>query len=169
MTSTGTLAVPATAASRSRRRLGIGVIGFGWLGQAHSRSMLRIPTLFEDREFDLQLVVCADAVPGRAEDAVRSFGFEHGTQDWRRVMDDPDVDIVVIAAPNMLHVELIDAACAAGKAIFCEKPVGGTPEQTVHAERAARHAGRDHRRGVQLPLGAARALRRGADRARRAR
>ena len=52
MTSTGTLAAPATAASRSRRRLGIGVIGFGWMGQAHSRSMLRIPTLFPDREFD---------------------------------------------------------------------------------------------------------------------
>src|SRR4051794_12360755 len=141
MTSTGTLAVPATAASRSRRRLGIGVIGFGWLGQAHSRSMLRIPTLFEDREFDPQLVVCADAVSGRADDAVHSFGFRHGTQDWRRVMDDADVDIVVIAAPNMLHVELIEAACAAGKAVFCEKPVGGTPEQTVRAERAARHAG----------------------------
>ena len=72
---------------------------------------------------------------------MRSFGFEQGTQDWRRVMDDPDVDIVMIAAPNMLHVELIEAACAAGKHVFCEKPVGGTPEQTVRAERAARQAG----------------------------
>src|SRR3954466_5323489 len=141
MTSTGTLAAPATPASRSRRRLGIGVIGFGWLGQAHSRSMLRIPTLFEDREFDPQLVVCADAVPARTEDAMRSFGFEQGTQDWRRVMDDPDIDIVLIAAPNMLHVELIEAACETGKHVFCEKPVGGTPEQTVRAERAARRAG----------------------------
>ncbi len=75
--------------------------------------MLRIPTLFDDREFDPRLVVCADAAPARTEDAVRSFGFEQGTQDWRRVMDDPDVDIVMIAAPNMLHVELIEAACAA--------------------------------------------------------
>ena len=56
-------------------------------------------------------------------------------------MDDADVDVVVIAAPNMLHLELIEAACAAGKRVFCEKPVGGTPEQTVHAERAARKAG----------------------------
>ena len=46
---------------------------------------------------------------------MRSFGFEQGTQDWRRVMDDPDIDIVIIAAPNMLHVELIEAACAARK------------------------------------------------------
>src|SRR3954469_20815171 len=82
--------------ARARRELGVGVIGFGWLGQVHSRSMLRIPTLFADREFDARLVVCADAVPARTQDAVRSFGFEKGTQDWRRVMDEADVDIVVI-------------------------------------------------------------------------
>jgi predicted dehydrogenase len=132
---------PVAPSARTRRALGVAVIGFGWLGQAHSRSMLRIPTLFEDREFDPRLVVCADAVPARTDDAMRSFGFEKGTQDWRRVMDDPDVDIVMIAAPNMLHVELIEAACAAGKHVLCEKPVGGTPEQTVRAERAARKAG----------------------------
>ena len=62
---------------------------------------------------------------------MRSFGFGTGTQDWRRVIDDPEVDVVVITAPNMLHVELIEAAGAAGKHVFCEKPVGGTPEQTV--------------------------------------
>jgi predicted dehydrogenase len=47
---------------------------------------------------------------------------------------------VFIAAPNMLHVELVEAAAAAGKHVFCEKPVGGTPEQTVRAEKAARAA-----------------------------
>ena len=47
------------------------MIGFGWLGQAHSRSLLRIPTLFADRDFDPELVVCSDPVPARTEDAVR--------------------------------------------------------------------------------------------------
>jgi predicted dehydrogenase len=126
---------------RARRRIGVGVIGFGWLGQAHSRSMLRIPTLFGERGFDPELVVCADTAPERIDDAVRSFGFARGTADWRRVVEDPDVDVVVIAAPNMLHVELVEAAAAAGKHVFCEKPVGGTPEQTVRAEKAARDAG----------------------------
>jgi predicted dehydrogenase len=120
------------------RRIGVGVIGFGWLGQAHSRSLARIPTLFADREFQPELVVCADNVPERVDDAVRSFGFARGTLDWRSVLDDPAVDAVWIAAPNMLHLELIEAAAAAGKHIFCEKPVGGTPEQTVRAETAAR-------------------------------
>jgi predicted dehydrogenase len=129
------------SARGARRRIGIGVIGFGWLGQAHSRSMLRIPTLFADRDFDPVLVACADPAPGRADEAVASFGFASGTDDWRRVIDDPAVDVVVIAAPNMLHVELVEAAAQAGKHVFCEKPVGGTPEQTVRAERAAREAG----------------------------
>jgi predicted dehydrogenase len=72
---------------------------------------------------------------------VSSFGYARGATDWREVMDDPAVDAVFIAAPNMLHLELIEAAAQAGKHVFCEKPVGGTPEQTVRAERAARRAG----------------------------
>jgi predicted dehydrogenase len=126
---------------RARRRIGVGVIGFGWLGQAHSRSMLRIPTLFPEREFDPELVVCADTSPERIDDAMSSFGFARGASDWRQVVEDPAVDLVVIAAPNMLHVELVEATAAAGKHVFCEKPVGGTPEQTVRAEKAARDAG----------------------------
>ena len=126
---------------RARRRIGVGVIGFGWLGQAHSRSLLRIPTLFPERDFDAQLVVCADTMPERIDDAVRSFGFDRGTAAWQEVMDDPAVDVVFVAAPNMVHVELVEAAAAAGKHVFCEKPVGGTPEQTVRAEKTVRDAG----------------------------
>ncbi len=125
----------------ARKRIGIGVIGFGWLGQAHSRSFGRIATLFEDRDFDCDLVACSDAVPARVDQAVADFGFREGTGDWRRVVEHPDVHVVVIAAPNALHVEMIEAAAAAGRDIFCEKPVGGTPEQTARAERAARRAG----------------------------
>ena len=119
----------------------MGVIGFGWLGRAHSRSHARIPMLFADRAYDPVLEVCADPAPGAADEAVASFGFARGTGDWRRVVDDPAVDAVWIAAPNMLHVELVEAAAQAGKHVFCEKPVGGTPEQTVQAERAVRRAG----------------------------
>ena len=137
---TETTGAPAFT-GRARRRIGVGVIGFGWLGQAHSRSMLRIPTLFAEREFDPELVICGDTVPARIDDAVRSFGFARGTADWRAVVDDPAVDVVVVAAPNMLHVELVEAAAQAGKHVFCEKPVGGTPEQTVCAFDAVRDAG----------------------------
>jgi predicted dehydrogenase len=127
--------------SGARRRIGVGVIGFGWLGHAHSRSLMRIPTLFEDRSYTPELVICSDALQHRVDEAVSSFGFKRGSQDWHAVIDDPDVDAVFIAAPNMLHVELVQAAAGAGKAVFCEKPVGGRPMDVVRAARAAREAG----------------------------
>ena len=141
MTTTVQTASASARTAPARRRLGVGVIGFGWLGQAHSRSLLRIPTLFAEREFDTELVVCGDTSPERIDDAVRSFGFGRGTADWHEVVADPAVDVVFIAAPNMLHVELVEAAAAAGKHVFCEKPVGGTPQQTVRAFKAVRDAG----------------------------
>jgi len=131
-----------TGGPGARRRIGVGVIGFGWLGQAHTRSLLRIPTLFEDRAFDAELVACSDALPARLDQATQSFGFKRASAAWEAVIDDPDVEVVYIATPNMVHVQLAEAAAHAGKAgIFCEKPVGGTPEQVARAARAARAAG----------------------------
>jgi predicted dehydrogenase len=124
-----------------RRRVGIAVVGFGWMGQAHSRSFLRIPTLFAERATDPVLVACADSVPARREQALTAFGFADAVADWRDAVERPDVDAVVVTAPNMLHVEVVEAACAAGKHVFCEKPVGGTPELTARAADAARGAG----------------------------
>src|SRR3954453_23922859 len=110
---------PASARpSPARRRLGVGVIGFGWLGQAHSRSLLRIPTLFRERTFDAELVVCGDPVAERRGEAVGSFGFARAAADWRAVIDDPAVDVLFVAAPNMVHLELVEAGGAAGEPGF---------------------------------------------------
>jgi predicted dehydrogenase len=139
-----TTADPTRTTARSgprRRRIGIGVIGFGWLGQAHTRSLLRIPTLFEERAFDPVLIACSDTLPVRVEQATSSFGFRRASGDSDAVIADPDVEAVFIAAPNMVHVQLVEAAAQAGKAVFCEKPVGGTPEQVARAARATRQAG----------------------------
>jgi predicted dehydrogenase len=123
------------------QRIGIAVLGLGWMGQAHSRSVLRIPSLFPDRSFNPELVVCADTESSRRDRAVDDFGFQRAVGDWQEAVTAPDVDAVWVTAPNMLHVPMIEAACAAGKAVFSEKPIGGKPEQTVAAYRAAQAAG----------------------------
>jgi myo-inositol 2-dehydrogenase/D-chiro-inositol 1-dehydrogenase len=124
-----------------RRRIGVGVVGFGWLGQAHSRSLLRIPTLFHDRTYEPRLVACSDALPARVDDAVTSYGFARGSVDWRAVVEDPEVEAVWIAAPNMLHGELVAAVAAAGKAVFCEKPVSLELSELERALAAIETAG----------------------------
>ncbi|MGB5379446.1 MAG: Gfo/Idh/MocA family oxidoreductase, partial [Acidimicrobiia bacterium] len=121
--------------------IGIGVVGFGWMGQAHSRSYRRIPMHFPEANLMPRLVIVADNVPERAELARQNFGFETATDDWRAVVDHPDVDVVTIGAPNKLHREIAVAAAEAGKAIFCEKPVGEAPDVTAEIEYAARSAG----------------------------
>ncbi|MEJ6619885.1 MAG: Gfo/Idh/MocA family oxidoreductase [Pontimonas sp.] len=121
--------------------LGVAVLGLGWMGQVHSRAMLRMPSLFPDRSFDPILVVCADTEEERRDRAVNDFGFQRAVADWREAVEADDVDIVWVTAPNMLHVPMIEAAAAAGKAVFSEKPIGGKPEQTVAAFQAAKKAG----------------------------
>jgi len=124
-----------------KTKIRIGVVGFGWMGQAHSRSYLRIPTLFPDREFEPVLAMISDNMPARVDQAVSDFGFERGTTDWRELIAADDIDVVSVCAPNMLHEPIAIAAAEAGKHVFCEKPVGGTPAQTVRIEAATRAAG----------------------------
>jgi len=123
------------------RTIGVGVIGMGWMGEAHSRAYRAIPDHFFDAGIQPRLVVCADNVPTRAQQAQTRFGFERWTTNWREVIDDPRVEVVDCAAPNALHLEVIQTAAAARKPIFCEKPVGRFPEETIAAYHAAQAAG----------------------------
>jgi len=125
----------------NKSNIGIGVIGMGWMGTIHAHSYRQIPDTFEDSGIEPRLVICADDVEARASKAQRMLGFAECTTDWRRVIDHPAVDVVDIAAPNNLHVEIAEAAATAGKHIMCEKPVGRSPQETARIEAAARKAG----------------------------
>jgi len=121
--------------------IGVGVIGMGWMGQVHGRSYRQIVQRFPDSPLQPRLVICADDVESRLRDAHASLGFEKQTTDWQKVIEDPEVDIVNIATPNNLHLEIVERAAKAGKHIFCEKPVGRSPQETAVIEGAARQAG----------------------------
>ena len=123
------------------KEIGIGIIGMGWMGETHSRSYRQVMERFTEADFIPRLVVCSDNVESRAKDAQRRLGFEQVTTDWREVINNPDVDVVNITAPNGLHLEIVRAAAEAGKHILCEKPVGRDPHETALAEQAARQAG----------------------------
>lgn len=121
--------------------LRIGIVGFGWMGQAHARSYHSIPRYFPEQKINPVLVCTADTVEERRQLAEANFGFQTTTDDWRELVERHDLDIIDITAPNALHQPIAEAAAGAGRAIFCEKPVGITPEATAAIERAARKAG----------------------------
>ena len=123
------------------KKIRIAVLGLGWMGQAHSRSALRIPSLFPERDFNPELMVCSDTDASLRERAVSDFGFSRATDDWHAAATADDVDAVWVTAPNVMHLPMIEAATAAGKAVFSEKPIGGKPEQTVQAFAYAKAAG----------------------------
>jgi predicted dehydrogenase len=121
--------------------IGIGLIGFGWMGQAHSRSYRNLPVYYPEVGITPRLVAVADTVQDRLDLATNNFGYEIGTARWQELMERDDIDVIDITAPNGMHQELAEAAAAAGKHVFCEKPVGIDPAATAKIEYAARTAG----------------------------
>ncbi|MCL4857808.1 MAG: Gfo/Idh/MocA family oxidoreductase [Caldilineaceae bacterium] len=121
--------------------IGIGVIGMGWMGMVHSRAYRLAPDRFYESGVRPRLVICADEVEARARQAQEIHGFAEATTEWRQVVEHPEVQAVNIASPNFMHLEMVRAAAAAGKHIFCEKPVGRSPAETAEIEKLARQAG----------------------------
>ena len=123
------------------KTIGIGVIGMGWMGQAHSRSYKQVPYRFPESRAVPRLIVCSDTVEARAREAKEQLGFEYWVNDWREVIADLEVEAVNITVPNHLHLEIVRAAAKAGKHIYCEKPVGRSPAETAEIASLARRAG----------------------------
>ncbi len=125
----------------AKTKIGIGVIGMGWMGGVHSRAYRAVADRFPDCPLEAELVICADEVAARAREAQQRFGFARSATDWQAVIADPQVQVVLITAPNYLHLETALAAAAAGKHLLCEKPVGRSPAETAQIARAAQEAG----------------------------
>ena len=120
-----------------KHTIGVGIVGMGWMGTVHSRGYRSIADRFDNGQAAASLIVCADEVPARAQDAQQRFGFQRSVTDWREVVADPEVDVVVIATSNNTHLQICQTAAAAGKHIFCEKPVGRNPHETAAIYQAA--------------------------------
>jgi predicted dehydrogenase len=120
------------------KTLGIGIIGYGFIGKAHAYGYRTIPFHYDPPPADLRLVGVATAHPRTAEAARLHGGFAAGTADWRELIERRDIDVIDICSPNTAHAEQIMAAMAAGKHIYCEKPLTATRDEARAVEAAAR-------------------------------
>ncbi len=123
-----------------KRRIGVGLIGTGFMGKAHALGFTIAARVF-DLPFELDLVSVADISLDGAEKARRSLGFRKATADWRELLTDPDIDIIDITTPNLLHREMALAAIAHGKHVYCEKPLAPTVAECAEMVAAAEKAG----------------------------
>jgi predicted dehydrogenase len=122
--------------------LNVGLIGYGFMGAAHSHAWRTA-----HRFFDLPATPVLRTIAGRTESAVAEaaerYGFAAHTTRWQDLVEDPEIDVIDICTPGDTHHEIALAALAAGKHVLCEKPLANSVEESeemaaVAAEAAAR-------------------------------
>ena len=103
----------------------VGIIGFGFMGKTHTYAYKSIPLFYQNLPFGIRLGTVCTAHEETARAAMESCGFEKWTTDPDDIFNDPAIDIVNICTPNTNHKQLILKALAAGKHIYCDKPLTG--------------------------------------------
>jgi predicted dehydrogenase len=126
------------------KKLNIGLIGAGFMGKAHSLAYAAMPMFFWPAPAIPHRAMLADVTEESAREEAARFGFESSTGDWKKLVSNPSIDVVDIAAPNDLHFEIAVAAARAGKHIICEKPLARTAEEARLMYEAVKKAGVTH-------------------------
>jgi predicted dehydrogenase len=132
------------AGARDVPAIGVGMLGYGFMGRAHSNALRAIPHLITPRTLRPELV----AIAGRHESAVASaaevFGFAEYVTDWHALIADPRIELFDNLGPNDVHTEANVAAAQAGKHVICEKPLGRDADESYRAWQAVAAAGVKH-------------------------
>ena len=123
------------------KNIAVGLVGGGFMGKAHSLAYSAVNMFFWPSDFQPVKHSIAEATTELAEHAATRFGFQHSTDDWRELVDNPDIDVIDIATPNNTHAEIAIAALEAGKHVICEKPLALTTDEAKDMVKAADSSG----------------------------
>jgi predicted dehydrogenase len=121
--------------------LQIGIVGGGWMGKVHAMSYRMARSAFGPLPAEPVVAVMADVDLELAERAARECGVDRAVGDWRAIVDEPSIDIVDVCTPNDMHFEVAMAAIAAGKHVYCEKPLANTVDLARQMADAAERKG----------------------------
>jgi predicted dehydrogenase len=131
------------------RTLGVGLIGYAFMGAAHSQAWRTAPHFF-DLPLRPELTVLAGRDAARVAEAAGKLGWSSTETDWHRVIEREDVDLVDVCTPGNTHAEIAIAALEAGKHVLCEKPLANS---VAEAEAMADAAAKAAARGVRSMVG----------------
>jgi predicted dehydrogenase len=130
-------------------RLGVALIGYAFMGAAHSQAWRNAHRFFDLPARPSMNVLCGRTASATA-DAAAKFGWAAWTTDWRDVLDRDDIDVVDICTPGDSHAEIALAALEAGKHVLCEKPLANSVAEAEEMTAAAEPA---QTRGVYSAVG----------------
>jgi predicted dehydrogenase len=124
-----------------RGRIGVGMIGYAFMGRAHSHAWRNVARVFDVPVEPDMVCIC-----GRSEPDVRAaatkLGWSSYETDWRRVVERDDIDLIDVSTPGDTHAEIAIAALEAGKHVLCEKPLANTVAEAAAMTEAAAKSGR---------------------------
>jgi predicted dehydrogenase len=123
------------------KAIGVGLIGTGYMGKCHALAWTGVKAVFGDTP-DIRLVSLCEVTAELAAKKAAEFGFAKPTADWRALVADPAVDVVSVTTPNPLHAEMAIAALAAGKHVWCEKPMAPKFADAERMAAAAQRSGK---------------------------
>lgn len=122
---------------KRNRTLGVGLVSLGWMGRLHTRAYKSLAEKFPEIDAGVRLVSCCDLLEENRQQAVDRLGFSTAVDDYHDVIENPEVDVVSICAPNFLHRDIALAVAEAGKPFWIEKPMGISAAQSRQIAEAA--------------------------------
>ncbi len=121
--------------------LNVGMIGYGFMGKAHSNAYLKVSRFFPELERRPVLKCLCGRNADKASAFARRWGYESVETDWRRLVERDDVDLIDIGTPNDSHRDIALAAAANGKWVLCEKPLAMNATEAEEMARTVEAAG----------------------------
>lgn len=122
------------------KTLNVGMVGYGFMARAHSNAWANVSHFF-DTGYRPVLKAVAARNTEKAEGFAGMWGYERVENDWRKLVEARDIDVIDVCVPNDLHAEISIAAAKAGKMVTCEKPLARTAAEAMPMIAAVEAAG----------------------------
>ena len=140
----GFVTMAGARATSAAPEIGVGMLGYAFMGKAHTNAYKKIPYMIYPPPAVPKLVAIAGRDEAAVKEAVLRYGYEGYYTDWRKMLADPRVQLFDNAGPNNLHAEPCIAAAEAGKHILCEKPMARSREEAQAMLNAVKKTGVKH-------------------------
>ena len=140
----GFMTMAGVKADKEIPEIGVGMLGYAFMGKAHSNAYKKIPYMIYPPPAIPKLIAIAGRNEENVKEAARRYGYEHYYTDWKKMLIKDNIQLFDNGAPNHAHAEPCIAAARLGKHVLCEKPLAATARESARMLEAVTKAGVKH-------------------------